>query len=232
MLTYTSQSGRTYTVHGLLSQPSTLYFFKVLLFSLYVGSPLQPQPMIFTKILKHTLSRLPQEGIPVLAYLDDWITWAPNKIILQINLRKILTTLEELGFLINYKKSQLNPASDITWLGVRWFLQNGLWDVPPSFKEKIILEANQLLHARVVSRRSRDSFTGKLAILGQIRRHLRPSISLLSHPQYIAPAKLRNKDGSPSGNPQGEPKDQDSPNLPPRLNALPTAPPQNRPVDR
>ena len=147
-----------------------LYFFKVLPFGLNVA------PMIFSKILKHPLSRLHQEGIPVLAYLDDWITWAPNKIILQINLRKILSLLKNLGFLINYKKSQLTPASDITWLGVRWFLQEGLWDVPPSFKEKIFLEANQLLHARVVSRRSWESFTGKLAFLGQIHSHLRPNI--------------------------------------------------------
>ena len=89
-------------------------------------------------------------------------------IILQINMRKILTTLEGLSFLIKYKKSQLTPALDITWLGVRWFLQGWLWDVPPSFKEKIILEANQLLHARVLSRRSWESFKGKLAFLGQI----------------------------------------------------------------
>ena len=89
-----------------------LYFFKVLPIGLNVA------PMIFSKILKHPLSRLHQEGIPVLAYLDDWITWAPNKFILQINLRKILSLLKNLGFLINYKKSLLTPASDITWLGV------------------------------------------------------------------------------------------------------------------
>ena len=162
-------------------------YFKVLPFGLNVA------PMIFTKILKHPLSRLHQEGIPVLAYLDDWISWAPNKIILQINLRKILTTLRGLGFLINLKKSHLTPTSDITWLGVRWFLQDGLWDVPPSFKDKIVLEANQLLHARVVSRKNWESFTGKLAFLSQIHKHLRPSISLLSHPQYLAPAKFSDK---------------------------------------
>ena len=96
------------------SHSHQLYFFKVLPFGLNVA------PIIFTKILKHPLSRLHQEGIPVQAYLDDWITWAPNKIVLQINLCKILSTLENLGFLINYEKSQLTPASDLTWLGVRW----------------------------------------------------------------------------------------------------------------
>ena len=164
-----------------------LYFFKVLPFGLNVA------PMIFTKILKYPLSRLHQEGIPVLAYLDDWITWAPNKVFLQINLCKIISSLENLGFLIIYEKSQLKPTTDITWLGVRWFLQEGLWNVPPSFKDKITVEANRLLHSRVVSRRCWESFTGKLAFLGQIHRHLRPNISLLSHPQYLAPAKLRDK---------------------------------------
>ena len=38
-----------------------------------------------------------------------------------------------------------------------------------------------------------ESFTGKLAFLGQIHSHLRPNISLLSHPQYLAPARLRDK---------------------------------------
>ena len=129
----------------------------------------------------------------MLAYLDDWITWAPNKIVLQINLRKIISSLENLCFLINYKKSQLKPTTDISWIGVRWFLQDGLWDVPPSFKDKISIDANRLLHSRVVSKRCWESFIGKLAFLGQIHRHLRPNISLLSHPQYLAPAKLRDK---------------------------------------
>ena len=164
-----------------------LYFFKVLPFGLNVA------PMIFTNILKYPLSRLHQEGIPVLAYLDVWITWAPNKVFLQINLRKIISSLENLGFLINYEKSRLKPTTDIIWLGVRWFLQEGLWDVPPSFRDKITVEANRLLHSRVVSRRCWESFTGKLAFLCQIHRHLRPNISLLSHPRYLAPARLRDK---------------------------------------
>ena len=169
------------------SHDHQLYFFKVLPFGLNVA------PMIFTKILKQPLGRLHQECIPVLAYLDDWITWAPNKIILQINLCKIISSLENLGFLINYKKLQLKPTTDISWLGVRWFLQDGFWDVPPSFKDKISIEANRLLHSRVVSRRCWESFIGKLAFLGQFHWHLRTNISLLSHPQYLAPAKLRDK---------------------------------------
>ena len=146
------------TKGGYLSSPST---------ALLLGKPLH------------------QEGIPVPAYLDDWITQAPNKIVLQINLRKITSTLKNLGFLIYYEKSQLTPASDLTWLGVRWFLQKGLWDVPPSFKEKISSEVNQLLHAKRISRRKWESFMGKLAFLGQIHKHLRPKI--------LSPAKLRDK---------------------------------------
>ena len=198
-----------------------LYFFKVLPFGLNVA------PMIFTKILKHPLSRLHQEGIPVLAYLDDWITWAPNKIILQINLRKILSTLEGLGFLVNYEKSQLAPASDLTWLGVRWFLQSGLWDVPSSFKDKISSEANQLLHARVISRRKWESFMGKLAFLGQIHKHFSSG-----SPSIPSPGQAQGQEGSTPRSSQREPQALDLTSSSPRSNALPSAPTQDRPLDR
>ena len=175
-----------------------------------------------TKILKHRLSRLHQKGIPVLAYLDDWITWAPNKIILQINLRKILSTLEGMGFLVNYEKSQLAPASDLTWLGVRWFLQNGLWDVPSSFKEKISSEANQLLHARVISRRKWESFTGEISLPRADPQAPAPKNFSSGTPSVPCPGQAQGQEGSTPRSSQREPQALDLNSGSPRTNSLQT----------
>ncbi|KAK8387644.1 hypothetical protein O3P69_018275 [Scylla paramamosain] len=60
------------TLHKYLAftHDGKLFFFRALPFGLNVA------PYIFTRILRYPLSLLHQQGIPVLAYIDDWIMFS------------------------------------------------------------------------------------------------------------------------------------------------------------
>lgn len=162
------------------SHGNRLFFFRALPFGLNVA------PAIFTYLLRHPLSLLHQEGVQVLAYLDDWVTWAPSPTLVRRNVSLTLKLLTQLGFLVNNKKSHLEPTTELTWLGVRWFLEEGLWDVTLSLKTSICTAARRLLRSQSSTRREWESFVGKLTFLGQIHKHLRPLIAPLARPQLLS----------------------------------------------
>lgn len=80
-----------------------LYFFQALPFGLNVG------PHLFTSILRWPLSLLHQEGIQVIAYLDDLIIWDNNRQNTMISIARSMEILNSMGFCLNYKKSELTP---------------------------------------------------------------------------------------------------------------------------
>ena len=110
------------------SAQRNLYFFRALPFGLNVA------PYIFTRVLRYPLSILHQQGIPVIAYLDDWIVWGKSPEETSHYISETLKTLQSLGFLINQSKSQFHPSSETDWLGVRWYTQSGLWGIPTKKK--------------------------------------------------------------------------------------------------
>ena len=101
-----------------------LWFFKVLPFGL------SPAPAVFFRILRYPLSVLRTRGMQVLAYLDDWVFWAATKEALSHNLTEACSFLQNLGWLINFPKSNLVPSTDLVWLGVRWLPLQGRWGIP------------------------------------------------------------------------------------------------------
>ena len=102
---------------------SRLSFFKAMPFGLNVA------PQAFTRVL-HWPLRLHEEGINVLAYLDDWFVHASTLAGAHQAVQTTLRVLTSLGFLINYEKSSLTPKDDLVWLGVRWLPKEGRWALP------------------------------------------------------------------------------------------------------
>jgi hypothetical protein len=74
-------------------------------------------PWLFTRITKPILQWARQKGIRISAYLDDWILIANSKEQAQTQTTALLQTLNSLGWLINYQKSQLNPSQVLDHLG-------------------------------------------------------------------------------------------------------------------
>ena len=78
---------------------------------------LGPAPLIFTKILKIPISSLRRLQIRVIIYLDDMILMSQT-IELLISMDTVIFLLTHLGFVINPKKSMLNPVQKIEFLGL------------------------------------------------------------------------------------------------------------------
>ena len=82
-------------------------------------------PRIFTKIVSVILSHLRQRGIQVHAYLDDWLIRGkcPNK--LSVSQTLTVETIQRLGFIINWEKSNLAITQKIIYLGAFINLKSG-----------------------------------------------------------------------------------------------------------
>lgn len=76
-------------------------------------------PRVFMKILKPVIGLLRRQGIRPIIYLDDILQIASTKETLSYHVTLTVTSLEMLGFVVNYQKSQLNPTQSIEFLGFR-----------------------------------------------------------------------------------------------------------------
>jgi ribonuclease HI len=90
---------------------SKLYEFTCLPFGLNVA------PYIFTKLMKPVLGIIRKQGILIVCYIDDIIIIANTRdeCLSQINF--VLSTLKNLGFIINWEKSNLTPSRQCKFLG-------------------------------------------------------------------------------------------------------------------
>ena len=87
------------------------YEFLALPFGLGVG------PRYFTKTLKPVIAFLRQTRVRIVIYLDDMILLNQSSQMLLRSLTSLRWLLENLGFLINWKKSAIIPVQEIQFLG-------------------------------------------------------------------------------------------------------------------
>lgn len=74
-------------------------------------------PYIFTKILQPVASWLRSQGYLSVRYLDDILCIGKSYNECLENVNKTVECLSKLGFIINYKKSNLTPSKSCTFLG-------------------------------------------------------------------------------------------------------------------
>ena len=74
-------------------------------------------PLVFTRLMRTALKPLRRDGIRLVAYLDDILIISESKEQAVENSRKTVQWLQQLGFLINSKKSNLCPSQKMEFLG-------------------------------------------------------------------------------------------------------------------
>ena len=87
-----------------------LYKFKVDPFGL--GSV----PRTFSKLIKPVIAVMRRSGILCVIYLDDLILLHQEPVVLQNQLQMTISLLQNLGFIINWEKSVINPTRQIEYL--------------------------------------------------------------------------------------------------------------------
>ena len=135
---------------------SQIFTFNALPFGLTTA------PRIFTKIMTAAVNHLRQEGICIVAYLDDLLIWAQSPEILSKNLTFSLKFLLHIGWRINWKKSNLIPSQQFRYLGLEWDTVSHSLFVPRDKKKSYIDKAWYLLSCKKVRLRQLQSLAGSL----------------------------------------------------------------------
>ncbi|ODM87335.1 putative enzymatic polyprotein [Orchesella cincta] len=119
-------------------------------------------PRIFTKIMRPVMSHLRALGLVSVIYIDDvWVMGITYEECTR-NVSTTISTLEELGFILNYKKSQLTPAQRVKFLG--FYLNSDSMTIElPEMKQKGIHDkCQQFLNKSTSSLQSLSEFIGTL----------------------------------------------------------------------
>ena len=104
-------------------------------------------PWVFTKTLKPAIVLLQEMGMRLIAYIDDILVLAESRELLINQAAGMCYLLENLGFLINQKKSILEPSQTMEFLG--FTVDTVAMEIKlPSDKLKIIRAESQRLERR------------------------------------------------------------------------------------
>ena len=135
-------------------------------------------PLIFTSIVKEVRLLALQQGIRIHQYLDDWLIRAPSKEECHKQTQKLLNLIQELGFLVNHKKSELVLFQRFDFLGYHFLLDLGLVKPTQDRWTKLQDMFRRLSSKSVISARTLMSTIGLLASTEKTvkldRMHMRP----------------------------------------------------------
>ena len=149
-----------------------MYQYKVLPFGLTTS------PRVFTKILAPVMGFLASNGIQVHPYLDDILIVAQSKALLQQQVSVVQEVLMLAGYIINVKKSHLQPCQDLVFLGARFLTSQNLVCLPVEKVNKIVsmvlrFKVSVYLTARVWLQLL-GLFASTIFIVDMARLYLRP----------------------------------------------------------
>ena len=119
-------------------------------------------PRTFTKVLKPLYSLLRSNGMKVCYYIDDTLIIAASKAECSANVHKVIKLLGDLGFKINLKKSQLDPVTQLTYLGFILDSSTMTISLPEDKIEKIISKCSQLHQSKIATIRQVAEISGLL----------------------------------------------------------------------
>ena len=135
-------------------------------------------PLKFTMVAKEVKLMELAEGIRIHQYIDDWLMRAKTKQRCQENTQRLIHLVQSLGWIINFKNSDLIPAQEIKFLGYKFDLRVGLV-FPTQKKIDCLLEKTvTMLEASRTSPRMIMSLIGSMASMEKTiplgRLHMRP----------------------------------------------------------
>ena len=119
-------------------------------------------PRVFTKTLKPAVEMLRSMGLRVVIYIDDMLLMASSNDSLTDQIHLTLFLLENTGFVINEKKSLLEPTQKIEFLGMIINSKEMDISLPGSKIRDIKQEARRLLNHPNPSAQSLSHLIGKL----------------------------------------------------------------------
>ena len=115
-----------------------IYQFRVLPFGLCLA------PFVFTQVTKPLRAFLRAKGIRSIWYLDDILIIGASKEECEQNLRITLQLLQEVGFIVNWKKSSLSPSQNFRFLGLLWNTTEGMISLDSLKHSSLVMRASRI----------------------------------------------------------------------------------------
>lgn len=119
-------------------------------------------PLVFTKLMKPLVALLRHKGFLSVLYLDDFLLLGSSYNKCQQNISATITTLEKLGFIINYKKSMLVPSRTCQYLGFIYNSINLSISIPDQKKVALLKLISNFLKLKSCPIRTFAQLVGKL----------------------------------------------------------------------
>ena len=135
-------------------------------------------PLIFTMVAKELKLLAQSQGLRIHQYLDDWLLRANSQEECLENSKKLIKLVQDLGWIINFQKSELQPTQKLDFLGYHFDLTLGM--VFPTVKnlERLKVKILRLKNSLSTTPRQLMSLIGTLACLEKLvplgRLHIRP----------------------------------------------------------
>lgn len=132
---------------------------------------LADSPYFFCKTLRPVIQYLRQEGLRTVCYVDDFLLAETHNLIEQSK-KKLITTLESLGFFINYTKSSLTPCTSTKFIG--YIIQTDktkdtVWlHIPKDRINKLKHDIKRVLRSNVVVARALARIAGQIVSMSKV----------------------------------------------------------------
>jgi len=104
-----------------------------------------PGPRIFSKIMKPVYAKLHNDSYLSSGYIDDSLLGANSKAKCEDNVQATVSLLTDLGFMINFEKSVLEPSKTVVFLGNVIDSEQMIVYLPQEKKDNIKNECQKLL---------------------------------------------------------------------------------------
>ena len=119
-------------------------------------------PRVFTKIMHSVMTKLREQGIRIIQYLDDILIMADQPHILREHMTVVSELLTSLGFILNLKKCIMEPSQHLEFLGFIMDSWSMTISLPTSKRVKIGKECRRIRKAERVSARELAHLIGML----------------------------------------------------------------------
>ena len=120
-------------------------------------------PLVFTKLMKIPIAVIRRLNGRIIIYLDNILIMARTREELLISRGTLIFLLQNLGFVINFKKSVLDPCQMLEFLGLEVDSLNRRVEIPKDKVEKIKKQCQSLPSLEKVSVRDLAKLTGRLS---------------------------------------------------------------------
>lgn len=130
----------------------------------YVALPmgLTCSPRVFTAVARFIATEVRRLGILAVFYLDDILALGKTREECQAAANRLLKLLETRGFVINFKKSDLVPSKEFTYLGHVWNTRSMVVALKPKREDKLRATAKAIMGESSITGKKASQFIGQV----------------------------------------------------------------------